>query len=56
VRPSPRRGDYVRRHVPEFAAVDGKAVHTPWATGTPVDYPRRIVDHDEAAARFRVSP
>ncbi len=41
-------GDYVRRFVPELAAVAGKAVHQPWTMdgGPPKGYPDRIVDHD----------
>jgi deoxyribodipyrimidine photo-lyase len=46
------RGDYVRRYVPELAGVEGAAVHEPWKLGG-VDYPARIVDHDEAAREFR---
>ena len=47
-------GDYVRRYVPELAGVEGKAVHTPW-TVAGIDYPPRIVDHEQAAARFRMA-
>jgi len=51
-------GDYVRRHVPELAGVEGGAVHEPWKlAGTldapELDYPAPIVDHEAAAARFR---
>jgi deoxyribodipyrimidine photo-lyase len=51
-------GDYVRRHVPELAAIEGGAVHEPWKlTGTldapDLDYPDPIVDHEAAADRFR---
>jgi deoxyribodipyrimidine photo-lyase len=48
-------GEYVRRHVPELEGIAGKAIHRPWLLderGRP-DYPRPIVDHDEAAAAFR---
>jgi deoxyribodipyrimidine photo-lyase len=51
-------GDYVRRFVPELAAVAGGAVHQPWKLpeGPPGGYPDRIVDHaverKEALARF----
>jgi deoxyribodipyrimidine photo-lyase len=47
-------GDYVRRWVPELAAVDGLAVHEPWRLGRlrPSGYPDRIVEHDAAAAAF----
>jgi deoxyribodipyrimidine photo-lyase len=50
-------GDYVRRYVPELASIPGRAVHEPWtldpATRRRLDYPERVVDHDEAAARLR---
>jgi deoxyribodipyrimidine photo-lyase len=50
-------GDYVRRHVPELSAIDGRAVHEPWKLGPldreQLDYPDPIVDHDEAVERFR---
>jgi deoxyribodipyrimidine photo-lyase len=48
-------GDYVRSYVLELAAIEGSAVHEPWrldADAAP-DYPRPLVDHDEAARRFR---
>jgi len=51
-------GDYVRRWVPELAAVGGGAVHRPWTLpgGPPGGYPGPIVDHaDErrvALARY----
>jgi deoxyribodipyrimidine photo-lyase len=45
---------YVRRHVPELAAVDPSHVHEPWkARGVAPEYPDRIVDHSEAGWRFR---
>lgn len=51
------RGEYVRRHVPELAGVEGGAVHEPWALERGVrrglDYPDPIVDHEEGAAEFR---
>jgi len=48
-------GDYVRRHVPELAEVEGRAVHEPWRLGRrrPADYPEPLVDHREAVARLR---
>jgi deoxyribodipyrimidine photo-lyase len=49
-------GEYVRTHVPELAHIHGAAVHEPWKLclgDTPPDYPERMVDHAEAAARFR---
>jgi deoxyribodipyrimidine photo-lyase len=50
-------GCYVRRYVPELAPVAGARVHEPWTLPRSVrralDYPPPIVDHAEAAARFR---
>lgn len=50
-------GDYVRRYVPELAAIDGRAVHQPWKIGPlerdGIDYPEPIVDHADAVAEFR---
>jgi deoxyribodipyrimidine photo-lyase len=51
------QGDYVRRYVPELSGIGGPSVHEPWKLAPAVrrrlDYPAPIVDHDEAAARFR---
>ena len=51
------KGEYVRRWVPELAAIEGKAVHEPWELGilAPADYPPPIVDHNEAVVRFRAA-
>ena len=48
-------GEYVRRWVPELGGVDGGAVHEPWKLGPLLTggYPGPIVDHAEAAARYR---
>ncbi len=46
-------GDYVRTYVQELAHVEGAAVHEPWKLDPRPDYPERIVDHAEAAERFR---
>jgi deoxyribodipyrimidine photo-lyase len=50
-------GDYVRRYVPELAAIAGGAVHEPWKLPGEVrrtlDYPDPIVDHHEAVAEYR---
>jgi deoxyribodipyrimidine photo-lyase len=50
-------GEYVRRYVPELAAIPDGRVHEPWmldrATRRSLDYPAPIVDHREAAARFQ---
>ncbi len=42
-------GTYVRRWVPELAAVTDKYVHRPWddPTGSPAAYPTPMVDHAE---------
>jgi deoxyribodipyrimidine photo-lyase len=52
-------GDYVRRHLPELAHVQGPAVHQPWllprAQRRSLRYPSPIVDHDAAAARLRAA-
>lgn len=49
-------GAYVRRHVPELAAVAGAAVHAPWdlpdEMRARLDYPRPIVDLSDARQRF----
>jgi len=45
-------GAYVRAWVPELAGVPGQALHRPWADGPPPGYPRPIVDHAAARARF----
>jgi deoxyribodipyrimidine photo-lyase len=52
------KGDYVRRWVPELAALKGAAVHRPWdAARRPRGYPAPIVDHAErrvlALERYR---
>ncbi len=46
-------GAYVRRHVAELAAVEGRAVHRPCPRDAP-GYPPPIIDHAEAARRFRM--
>jgi deoxyribodipyrimidine photo-lyase len=50
-------GDYVRRYVPELAALQGGDVHEPWRLEPPerraLDYPDPIADHEEAAVQFR---
>ncbi len=55
-------GDYVRRWVPELAAMPGRFIHRPWeapddvlrAAGVELDrtYPRPIVDHRLARERY----
>ena len=54
-------GEYVRRWVPELAALPDKWIHRPWMAPAPVlreagvelgtTYPRPIVDHAKARAR-----
>ncbi|MFF9853333.1 cryptochrome/photolyase family protein [Streptomyces litmocidini] len=50
-------GSYVRRWVPELAALDGPAVHEPWRlTGSvraSFDYPDPVVELSEGLTRFR---
>jgi deoxyribodipyrimidine photo-lyase len=49
-------GAYVRRYVPELEGLDGATVHEPWRMRTelrPPGYPSPMVDHAEAAVRFR---
>ena len=48
-------GEYVRRWIPELASVPGGAVHEPWQLGPLLTggYPAPIVDHAEAADRYR---
>lgn len=50
-------GDYVRRYVPELAAIPGPQVHEPWRlppdTRDGLDYPDPIVDLEAARERFR---
>lgn len=48
-------GEYVRRYLPELAAIEGKAVHRPWKLPAKErnGYPEPIVDHDQAATAFR---
>jgi deoxyribodipyrimidine photo-lyase len=48
-----RRGDYVRRYVPELAAIPGRAIHEPWRLRERPDYPAPLVDHLAAAAELR---
>jgi deoxyribodipyrimidine photo-lyase len=44
-------GVYVRRFIPELAAVPDAAVHEPWTAGGATGYPPPIVDHREARRR-----
>lgn len=37
-------GAYVRRYVPELAAVEGRAVHTPWKLSAQTGYPAPILE------------
>ena len=50
-------GDYVRRWIPELAAVPGGVVHEPWKLDQrrTNGYPPPFVDHAAAAARYRAS-
>ncbi|MBW1600532.1 deoxyribodipyrimidine photo-lyase [Streptomyces sp. JJ66] len=49
------QGDYVRRWVPELAALPGREVHEPWKSGVSVTYPAPITDLGAALARFRTA-
>ena len=45
-------GTYIRQHVPELAAVQGKEIHNPQAdTRTAHDYPQPIIDYKAARQR-----
>jgi deoxyribodipyrimidine photo-lyase len=46
-------GDYVRRYVPELAALEGPGVHEPWNAPTEAthDYPEPIVERDASRRR-----
>ena len=50
-------GEYVRRWVPELAAIEGVDVHEPWhiPSSDRGTYPLPIVAHDEAVARLRAA-
>jgi len=45
-------GKFIRRYLPELAAVQDKFIHAPWqlATAAGLDYPPPIVDHAQARA------
>ncbi|CAO5683295.1 MAG: Deoxyribodipyrimidine photo-lyase [Holosporales bacterium] len=45
------KGDYVKQWVPELVHVPEKYIHTPWAYGIKIDYPRPIVQHEFARNR-----
>lgn len=54
------RGEYIRRHVPELAAVPEKFIHAPWRMpAPPAGYPPPCVDHraarERTLARFRAA-
>jgi deoxyribodipyrimidine photo-lyase len=50
-------GEYVRRHVPELANIEGATIHEPWRLGRakPRGYPDPIVEHASAVSRFRLA-
>jgi deoxyribodipyrimidine photo-lyase len=49
-------GAYVRRYVPELAAIGDGRAHEPWLLDPKMrrelDYPKPIINHTRAAARF----
>jgi deoxyribodipyrimidine photo-lyase len=46
------KGHYIRQWVPELAHLDNKSIHQPWlAAKTPMNYPKPVVDHNEARKR-----
>lgn len=46
------RGEWVRRWIPELRDVPNEFVHAPWLAKMKLDYPKPIVDHAKARARF----
>ncbi|MBN8531994.1 MAG: deoxyribodipyrimidine photo-lyase [Alphaproteobacteria bacterium] len=50
-------GEYVRRYVPELAALPASVIHEPWKSGRKLDYPTPVVDHavarEKAIAMFK---
>jgi deoxyribodipyrimidine photo-lyase len=50
-------GTYVRRWVPELAALERPAIYRPWTLGPErlgeLGYPPPLVDHDAAASALR---
>jgi len=54
-------GEFIRRHLPQLARLDGKQIHAPWLVKPEVlaecgvvlgrDYPAPVVDHDAARKR-----
>ena len=45
------RGQFIRRYLPQLAALSDKAIHAPWTAGGVGGYPEPIVDHAQARAR-----
>jgi deoxyribodipyrimidine photo-lyase len=44
-------GEYVRRWVPELAALDKRTIHEPWKSGRDLAYPEPMVDLQATRAR-----
>ena len=49
-------GSYVRRHVPELARIEGRAIHEPWRLDPglrrELHYPDPVIDPDRIGARI----
>jgi len=45
-------GAFVRKWVPELGSLNGARIHEPWEESAPVNYPSRIVLHEEQKQRW----
>jgi len=45
------QGHFIRRYLPQLAALSDKDIHAPWTAGGVAGYPSPVVDHAEARAR-----